>query len=91
MSSAAKAQNWSAIRIGSNSNTLVAVAANQMVAGAWVIDSAGGTWFVNESGSTAHQIARPEFLQPTSHQIGLFGSLNNAMAATWTRATITKS
>ncbi len=72
--------NWGAIRIGSSSNTLVAVAANQMVAGAWVIDSAGGTWFVNESGSSAQQIARPEFLQPASHQIGLFGGLNNVMA-----------
>lgn len=77
--STSPSSNWGQVGIGPSNVNLVAVGANQIDASEWVIDANGGTWLVNLSGNSAQQYARPEYLQPRPHAIGVFGGSNQAM------------
>lgn len=83
-------RNWGAVSIGPTNVSLVAVAANQLNAGAWVVDAKGGTWLVSLNGDSPQQYARPEYIggsspptrnppSPQPHTIGLFGGSNQVL------------
>ncbi len=67
-----------------SSNRVTAVAANQLNGDAWLLDSAGLTYYVN-SNFVVGPVGRPECVQSllsggiTGHTMGLWGGLNQGM------------
>ena len=71
--------NWGQFRLANGGQSVVAVGANQLDTGAWVVDTTGTTYQVNCATASGAKVAQPEFIEPRAHAIGVFGGLNQGI------------